>query len=279
MTDEPRHPDKRPDDQPGKPDPDDGYGLAPEDPAPKRDRPLKSIDSLMDGIDEDAAADEKAAARSEGGGGGVSKFDPRTGKRKPKVLTEDAPPENRLRSEDGPLVAMGKLGWKAPAIVASTLFVVSIILAIVYSSPGVAWWRALGNQLLHTPINIALGFVALFVLARLTERPLGYWKGAIARIAVAVVAFQCVNHLQLGFGGEKVVLWLAGAALYFGLIWAMTRAAVRETFVMAMIHLGLVGLVAALFWLAPRLAPKAEPSQEVAQPARRVDQVSPPSTP
>ncbi len=234
----------------------------------------------MEGIDEDAASDERAAARSEGAGGaGVSKFDPRTGKRKPKVLTEEPPSENRLKSDDGPLVAMGKLGWKAPAIIAATLFVVSIVLSIVYANPNVAWWRALANLLLHTPINIALGFVALFVLSRLTERPLGYWRGAIARIAVAVIAFQCVNHLQLGFGGEKIVLWLAAAALYFGLIWAMTRAAVRETFVMAMIHLGLVGLVAALLWLAPRVAPKAEPSQEVAQPAKQVDQVSPPTKP
>jgi hypothetical protein len=285
VTDEPNQSDKRPDDQPRKPDPDEEYALAPDNaPASRKDdRPLKSIGSLMDGVDEDAASDEKAAAGLSSRSGdrqeSVSKFDPRTGKRKPGVLTEGPPADNRLKSEDGPLVAVGKLGWKAPAIVATTLFVVSIILAIIYSGPGVAWWKALGNQLLHTPINIALGFIALFVLSRLTERPLGYWKGAIARIAVAVVAFQCVTHLQLGFGGEKIVLWIAAAALYFGLIWVMTRAAVRETFVMAMIHLGLVGLVASLFWLAPRVTPEAKPSQEVAQPAQRVDQARPPTKP
>lgn len=273
MSETPRQPDERPDDQ---------YSLAPEDepgPPKKDDRPLKSIDSLMEGIDEDAASDEKAAARSAGsaGGGGVSKFDPHTGKRKPKVLTDDAPDENRLKSDDGPLVAMGKLGWKAPAIVACTLFVVTIVLAVINAPRGEAL-RAVGYELLHIPINIALGLVALFVLSRLAERPLGYWRGGIARIAAAVVAFHAMMNLGLDFGGALLVQWLLGAALYFGMLWASTRAALREVFVMAGVHFGLWALVLFLFWLAPRVAPKAEPTQEVAQPARQIDQASPPPT-
>jgi hypothetical protein len=281
VTDEPNHPDKRPDEQPRKPDPDEEYSLAPDDPAPRKDdRPLKSIDSLMEGIDEDAASDEKAAARSDshGGGGGVSKFDPRTGKRKPKVLTDESPSENRLKSEDGPLVAMGKLGWKAPAIVAITLFVVNMVLAIT-NAPSREGLRAAGYELLNIPINIGLGFVALFVLSRLVERPLGYWRGALARIAMAVIAFHAIWNLGLDFGGARIVEWFAGAAIYFAIIWTTTRAALREVFVMASIHFGLWAFVLFLFWLAPRLAPKAEPSQELAQPARQVDQVSPPRNP
>jgi hypothetical protein len=285
VTDEHNHPDKRPDDLPRKPDPDEEYSLAPDEPAPRKDdRPLRSIDSLMEGIDEDAASDEKAAARSEsrhtggGSGGGVSKFDPRTGKRKPNVLTEEAPAGNRLKSEDGPLVAVGKLGWKAPAIVAATLFVVNLALAVT-NAPSREGLRAAGYELLNIPINIGLGFVALFTLSRLVERPLGYWRGGLARIAMAVVAFHTMWNLGLDFGGAPIVEWLAGAAIYFAILWATTRAALREVFVMASIHFGLWAFVLFLFWLAPRLAPKAEPSQEVAQPARQVDQVSPPRTP
>lgn len=280
MSDAPRQPDERPDEPASK----DEYDLAPEEIAPRKDeRPLRSIGSLMEGIDEDAAADEKAAARSAGDSrsGGVSKFDHHTGKRKPKVLTEEdnALKENRLKSDDGPLVAMGKLGWKAPAIVAATLLVVTMVLAVTNAARGEAL-RAAGHELLYIPINIGLGFVALFVLSRLAERPLGYWRGGLARIAMAVVAFHTMMNLGLDFGGALLVQWLAGAAIYFGILWATTRAAVREVFVMAGIHFGLWALVVFLFWLAPRVAPKAEPSQGVAPtatPARQVDQASPPS--
>lgn len=277
MSETPRQPDQRPEDD---------YSLAPEDepatPPKQGDRPLKSIDSLMEGIDEDAASDEKAAAGipSHDSGrsrGGSSQFDPHTGKRKPKVLTDDAPDENRLKSDDGPLVAVGKLGWKAPAIVACTLFVVTIVLAVINAPRGEAL-RAVGYELLHIPINIALGFVALFALSRLAERPLGYWRGGIARIAAAVVAFHAMMNLGLDFGGALLVQWLFGAALYFGMLWATTRAALREVFVMAGIHFALWALVLFLFWLAPRVAPKAQPTQDVAQPARQIDQASPPSS-
>lgn len=272
MSEIPRQPDQRPEDE---------YSLAPEDAAPAKDeRPLKSIDSLMAGIDEDAASDEKAAARSGGDAQterAPSKFDPHTGKRKPRVLTEDAPDENRLKSDDGPLVAVGKLGWKAPAIVACTLFVVTIVLAVINAPRGEAL-RAVGYELLHIPINIALGLVALFALSRLAERPLGYWRGGVARIAAAVVAFHAMMNLGLDFGGALLVQWILGAALYFGMLWATTRAALREVFVMAGVHFALWALVLFLFWLAPRVAPKPEPAQEVAQPARQIDQASPPST-
>ncbi len=272
MSDAPRQPDERPDDE---------YDLAPEESGPKKDeRPLKSIGSLMEGIDEDAASDEKAARSTggESGGGSGSKFDLRTGKRKPKVLTEDnALTENRLKSDDGPLVAMGKLGWKAPAIVACTLFVVTMVLAVINAQRGETL-RAVGYELLYIPINIGLGFIALFVVSRLTERPLGYWRGGLARIAMAVVAFHTMMNLGLDFGGALLVQWLAGAAIYFAILWATTRAAVREVFVLAGIHFGLWALVVFLFWLAPRVTPQAEPAQDVAQPAKRVDEVSPPAS-
>lgn len=286
MSDTPRHPDEQPDAKPAdapapdaRPARDEGYDLAPEEsPRRKDERPLKSIGSLMQGIDEDAAADEKAAARTGDDARAASspKFDPRTGRRRPRVLTDESG-ENGLKSDDGPLVAVGKLGWKGPAIVACTLFIVNVVLAVVGAPKGEVW-REVGYELLHTPIDIALGFVALFVLSRLAERPLGFWKGAVARIAVAVVAFHAMMNLDLEFGGALIVQWVAGAALYFAALWTMTRAALRETFVMAVVHFGLWALVLFLFWLAPLVAPKAEPSQEVARPARQVDQVSPGKT-
>ncbi|MGP1310495.1 MAG: hypothetical protein ACTS27_09890, partial [Phycisphaerales bacterium] len=186
MSETPRQPDERPDER-------DEYSLAPEPPESKppdsRPRPdegksLKSIGSLMHGIDEDAASDEKAAARS-AGAEKPSKFDPRTGKRKPKVLTDDSGDENRLKSDDGPVVAVGKLGWKAPAIVAVTLFVVNVVLAVVGAEQGETW-RVVGYEFLHTPLDIGLGVLALFALSRIAERPLGFWKGGLARVAAAV---------------------------------------------------------------------------------------------
>ena len=87
MSETPHQPDR------AQEPPRDEYDLAPEESsAPRKDeRPLKSIGSLMEGIDEDAASDEKAAARSasDSRSGGVSKFDHHTGKRKPRVLTEE----------------------------------------------------------------------------------------------------------------------------------------------------------------------------------------------
>lgn len=265
---------------PRKPDePQDEYSLAPESSPSPPDPPssLGSIGSLMEGIDEDAASDEKAMLRSVTREG-VASFDPQTGRRRPNVLTGDDPTENTLKSDDGPVVAVGKLGWKAPAIVAGTLFVVTLVLAVVSAERGEAW-RAVGHELLHIPINVGLGMLAVFALSRLAERPLGYWRGALARMAMAVVAFHALMNLDLNFGGAPLVQWLGGAAVYFGALWATTRMAVRETFVAAGVHFGLWAVVQFLFWVAPMVSPKAEPAPEVAQPARRVDQVSPPARP
>jgi len=273
----PREPDER---DPVTP-PEGDYALAPENPpAPaSKERPLRSIGSLMEGIDEDAAADEKAARGvPTPAAPTISSYDPRTGRRRPKVLTDPTTDENRLRSDEGPVVAEGKLGWRAPAIIAATLFVVSIILAVVGAPKGEVW-RLVGRELLHTPIDVALGVVALFVLARLAERPLGYWKGGVARVAAAVAAFHAVMNLDLDFGGALVLQWLAGALLYLGMLWAMTRAAVREVFVMGCVHFGLWAVVLFLFWLAPRLEPQPSAEQPVARPAGSVDTASPPARP
>lgn len=269
---------------PADPDPrpprDDEYSLAPGDDAPPRqpDRPLKTIGALTEGIDVDAASDEKAVLRS-ATRDTHAKYDPVTGRRKPRILTDPDTGANTLRSDEGPIVAMGKLGWKAPAIVAATLFIVAVVLAAT-NAPRGDLWPAIGYQLLHIPINTALGLAALLILKLLTDRPLGYWRGGIARIAAAVCAFHAVMALSLDFALAGAALWLAGALIYALILRCTLRASVKETFVLAFSHFLLWGLVQLLFWIAPMVNlpardPDATPPPRQAEPAEPIDRVSP----
>ena len=277
MSDAPRKPDEP---APARHGSDDEYTLAPDDERPPKqpDRPLKTIGSLTEGIDVDAASDEKAVLRS-ATRDTHAKYDPVTGRRRPRVLTDPDTGANALRSDEGPIVAMGKLGWKAPLLVGVTLFIVAIVLAAT-NAPSGGLWRAVGYQLLHIPINTALGFAALIVLKILTERPLGYWKGALARLFAAVCAFHAVMALTLDFALSGAALWVSGALLYGGIVWLSMRASVKEAFVLSLTHLGLWALVQLLFWIAPMVNlpardPDALPAPERVQPATEIDRVSP----
>lgn len=279
MDDTPRKPDVP---APTPPRRDDEYSLAPDDERPPKqpDRPLKTIGSLTEGVDVDAASDEKAVLRS-ATSDTHSRYDHSTGKRKPRVLTDPDTGANSLRSDEGPIVALGKLGWKAPLLVGSTLFIVAIVLAAT-NAPRGDLWPAIGYQLLHIPINTALGFAALIALKVLTERHLGYWKGALARLFVAVCAFHAVMALTLDFALSGAVLWLSGALLYGAIVWFSTRTSVKEAFVLSLSHLILWGLVQFLFWIAPMVNlptrdPDATPTPERVEPAPQLDSASPPA--
>lgn len=277
MSDTPRKPDEP---APAQPRSDDEYTLAPDESPRQPDRPLKTIGSLTEGIDVDAASDEKAVLRS-ATSDTHSRYDHSTGKRKPRVLTDPDTGANALRSDDGPIVALGKLGWKAPLLVGATLFIVAVVLAATNATPG-GLWRAVGYQFLHIPINTALGFAALIALKVLTERPLGYWKGALARLFVAVCAFHAVMALTLDFALAGAVLWLSGALIYGAIVWFSTRTSVKEAFVLSLSHLILWAFVQLLFWVAPMVHlpardPDATPAPERAQPAPHIDSASPPA--
>ncbi len=153
-------------------------------------------------------------------------------------------------------VRAGRGGWKAPAIVALTLFVVAAVLSGMQATH-----RPFGHGVatfLFAPVFVGLGVAAVWLTALLMEERFGRFEHAAGRMMLAVAVVEFAWHaswnLELANSLKFLIGAVAGLGLYFLIVWwtfSLTRTVAT---MVSMLHLAFwaafMGLLKLNAWLA-----------------------------
>lgn len=168
-----------------------------------------------------------------------------------KVKGELPPPaEVAGPIDDRPIFV--KAGWDDPKIMAGFgggLTLAAVIAASITAPEGARWWLWSLLTLYGTALQTGTGIVAVILTAVFTERAVGRYPQAAARMLVAVAAFQLAFHINILSQGKTEEILLASLC-YVGVVAATFRLKRDPLIIVCGCHFGLWLLTWIGMWLS-----------------------------
>ncbi len=108
-------------------------------------------------------------------------------------------------------------------------------------------------------LHACLATAALWLQAKVEQRPMGNWHEALARFFAALSVFQLVVHLPLDTGYEwlsKSLLAIAACAAFFGVVMMLFRWPARRAVMVGGIQVLIYVALSIHIWLGKLIEPK-----------------------
>lgn len=148
---------------------------------------------------------------------------------------------------DDDFVQPGRGSAKVMAIAGGVLTLAAMVVAGLVAHQTHGYWfvtTKVAVVLYETLVHALTGGVAVYVVARVTERKLGSAELAVARMFAAFALFQLVRHIPIAVPYVGAILQLLAAmAIYFLTIWLLFARQRVETAMLAAAHFALWLLV------------------------------------
>lgn len=192
------------------------YPVEPEpEGGPARPRPRIDEPGLLEGFDEDVdlTSDPELEASIIAGARPPAPGTPGGATAAPKP---EPPPHGPV------MVRAGGVSDRVWLIAAGVALLLAITEALIWQEQG--RWAHVGLTIYGALLNTGLGLAAIYMVARLLERPLGAFERAGARVALAACLWQVAAQLQIPLVGEsRIEELILAVAIYTLVLWGLFR--------------------------------------------------------